>query len=221
MECGMTRGTPFLWPAVRRRTLATLVLLASTLHAACGPVFIAGRTPPGVPGPRARPEVTPRVAIAATAGGPVVVMTPWGPEFLPDVLREAVQKATAESALLQAVPSGGAADLVVRFDASVGGFVAPTTSRVLYNILAFATLMALPVIFSHDVMLTAQVTRPAGGEVRTYRTTGSVTEVHQVLSIFLPLRFALSPERAVREVLEQMIRALYDEMERDGLFARS
>jgi hypothetical protein len=216
----------------RWRKLAAILAICITLNTGCKfpPIYLAGKTPQlGQPTPsRTIPEHVPRVALRVS---PHVVLKPLEKEYsavkLEFLLYYVVQKMAEELAPFYVIQIDGDpaqvadADYVVDLDVTTepdhGG-----VGRFLLIFCSALTLGILPLYQSHDLTLTAAVTPRVGHKFRTYQIEGSITEVMQTpLTWFLPLGWVLAPDRAARKVLEDMIRALFEQMERDDLFPAS
>ena len=90
---------------------------------------------------------------------------------------------------------------------------------VVHMVLHLLTFTVIPVPRSNDVVLTGKVMRPDGTIIRTYRLEGAITQVNELLFIFLPFGWVLTPERAASHVFEQLVGALSRQIEADRILA--
>ena len=216
----------------RSRKLAVILAICITLNTGCvfPSIYVAGKTPQlAQPTPsRTIGEHLPRVALRVS---PNVVLKPLERQYRPVKLEfsldDVVQEVAEELARLYAIHIDGDpahvadADYVVDLEVTTN----PDHGGVGRFFLIFGsalTLGILPLYQSHALTLTAHVSPWVGQRARAYRIEGSITEVIQTpLTLFLPLGWVLAPDQALRKVLEDMTRALFEQMEREGLFPAS
>ena len=206
------------------RFLALVLAIAcAMIWTGCAPIFVGG-TAVSVGGAPSKhlsaSSVKPKAFVLARGDAlPPLQMYPWSPPSsgaipLQTELESAVRKGFRSFAL---VPAANA-DVVIEIDAITrprplgpGGVV--------HMVLHLLTFTVIPVPRSNDVVLTGKVMRPDGTIIRTYRLEGAITQVNELLFIFLPFGWVLTPERAASHVFEQLVGALSRQIEADRILA--
>jgi len=195
----------------------------------CAPIFVGGAAVPvgRVPSKHLQASsVKPKVSVVSRANAlPPLQMYPWSPPMssaipLQTELESAVRKLTKDRGLFRSFAPGpdADADVVIEIDAL-------TRARplgpggVVQMVLHLLTFTVIPVPRSNDVFLTATVMRPDGTIIRTYRLEGAITQVNELVFIFLPFGWVLTPERAANHVFEELVGALYSRIEADGILS--
>jgi hypothetical protein len=90
---------------------------------------------------------------------------------------------------------------------------------VVHMVLHLLTFTVIPVPRSNDVVLTGKVMRRDGTIIRTYCLEGTITQVNELLFIFLPFGWVLTPERAASHVFEELVGALYSRIEANRILS--
>jgi hypothetical protein len=214
--------------ATMRLLAAALLMVFSGMWTGCTPMFI-GRTDVSVTRPPSSKErqlqpVKPTASVLARATAlPPQKLYPWSPPWseaipLQSEIESAVRKATENSRLFKSFSLGpdADADFVIEVDAATQARPLGL-GRVSYLVLHLLSFTVLPFPKSTDVVLTVTVTRRDGTAHRTYRLEGSITQVNEMLFIFLPVGWVLTPERAARHVFEELVAALYRQIQADDL----
>jgi hypothetical protein len=131
-----------------------------------------------------------------------------------------VQKLTKDRGLFRSFAPGPDADADVVIEIEAFTQARPLgPGGVVQMVLHLLTFTVIPVPRSNDVFLTGRVMRPDGTIIRTYRLEGAITQVNELLFIFLPFGWVLTPERAASHVFEELVGALYSRIEADGILS--
>ena len=215
------------WEAFTTRLLAlVLAISCAMMWTGCAPIFVGGAAVSVARAPSKHLQassVNPKVSVVARANAlPPLQMYPWSPPMsdaipLQTELESAVQKVTKDRGLFRSVAlvREAEADVVIEIDAF-------TRARplgpggVVHMALHLLTFTVIPVPRSNDVILTGKVMRPDGTIIRSYRLAGAITQVNELLFIFIPFGWVLTPERAASHVFEELVGALYRQIEADG-----